>query len=918
MRIDDVYEGLLKHGGSAGITASDLARAMGMNRSNVTTDLKRLCEEGRATKTDTRPARFRVVIKNNAEQRGSRRNEELESWPARQNTPEKSALDDFALANPSLYHCVELAKAAVLYPPHGMNMLMHGPTGVGKTMFARMVYEYAVECGMVARNAPFVSFNCADYADNPQLLVSELMGTRKGAYTGAEEDRPGLIEKADGGMLFLDEVHRLPPQGQEMLFTYIDRGVYRRLGEVECERTAQVLLICATTEDPASSLLATFVRRIPIVMEIPSLAERSKEERFGLIARFFTEESSRLGREIMVSVNSIRSLLGYSCPGNIGQLRNDVRIICAQAYARSLSHSDEGLRVRSSDLPLHVSGGLYAETSHAVVWRSHLSEDGRYCIFDATSADTPLGPMPSRYGRESIYDSIDARMAELQLRGASEEEKKEAANTVIQEYFRHLANTGSRKERTTAASLLVPRFSEAASQILLLATARLQRSFGENVLYGLSAHIASAVTRLRDGLPIVNPQLETIKRMLPDEFAIAREASKVIESRFEVEVPEDEIGFLALFFNLGGIRKLNGASTPLVVVVAHGASTASSMAATANRLNGSDYALAINASLDETPAAVYDRVRTLVKEHDHRAGVLLLVDMGSLVNFADTLGSELGCSAMCIPLVSTMHVVEASRKALEGSSLEDVYYETMRVQAMLDEPQTSGAFVAEEDGVEKLYVITACTTGEGGAALMRNILMQRLNRYGICEIVSMAIDNSSELRRRLDTLSRTGKILCVVSAFDIRYPAPRISFANVFDGSGVKAIQDLVDEEYAVMGMRDQLSSQLSKFDVKKQFVLIQQYVQVLEREMGCRLLPGVRVGVLCHIACLFDRLMSGESGLAFPDMDAFVRSHGQECSLAKRYIVSLEVATAVSVPLCELCHILMFFSPENCVGSEG
>lgn len=92
-------------------------------------------------------------------------------------------------------------------------------------MFAEVMYSFAKEIGRIKRNAPFVTFNCADYANNPQLLMSQLFGVKKGAYTGADKDRMGLVEKADGGILFLDEVHRLPPEGQEMLFYLIDKGL---------------------------------------------------------------------------------------------------------------------------------------------------------------------------------------------------------------------------------------------------------------------------------------------------------------------------------------------------------------------------------------------------------------------------------------------------------------------------------------------------------------------------------------------------------------------------------------------------------------------------------------------------------------------------------------------------------------------
>ena len=85
---------------------------------------------------------------------------------------------------------------------------------------ASLIYEYAIHKKVIDESAPFVTFNCADYANNPELLSANLFGYKKGAFTGAEKDTIGLIEAADGGYLFLDEVHRLSPEGQEKLFLF--------------------------------------------------------------------------------------------------------------------------------------------------------------------------------------------------------------------------------------------------------------------------------------------------------------------------------------------------------------------------------------------------------------------------------------------------------------------------------------------------------------------------------------------------------------------------------------------------------------------------------------------------------------------------------------------------------------------------
>src|SRR5471030_260312 len=102
------------------------------------------------------------------------------------------------------------------------------------------MYEFSISSGAKPKNAPFIIFNCADYAENANLLIAQLFGVIKGAYTGANSDKYVLVEKANNGILFLDEIHRLPSEVQEILFYLIDKGKYRRLGETNVERKVNV------------------------------------------------------------------------------------------------------------------------------------------------------------------------------------------------------------------------------------------------------------------------------------------------------------------------------------------------------------------------------------------------------------------------------------------------------------------------------------------------------------------------------------------------------------------------------------------------------------------------------------------------------------------------------------------------------
>ena len=271
----------------------------------------------------------------------------------------QSAFDSLIGSKKSLQPHIEHAKAAILYPPHGLDTLLSGPTGVGKSHFAHCMFDFAKKSGMISPATSLVTYNCANYAENPQLVMSQLFGHSKGAFTGADSDKPGLVELADKGILFLDEIHRLNPEGQEKLFLLIDQGIFQRLGETTKTRHADVLLICATTESPKTSMLSTFLRRIPVQIKLPSLAERSVAERLQLVLFFFWKEVQNLKKDIWIDREIISTFVHYDCPNNIGQLYTDIRLTCANAYYKHLLRHQDHLEIEFGNLNQNIALSLF-------------------------------------------------------------------------------------------------------------------------------------------------------------------------------------------------------------------------------------------------------------------------------------------------------------------------------------------------------------------------------------------------------------------------------------------------------------------------------------------------------------------------------------------------------------------------------
>ena len=270
-----------------------------------------------------------------------------------------SSFEHIIGCNESLSVPIKQAKAAMLYPPHGLHTLLTGPTGAGKSMFARAMFDFASRSGRIPTGKSLITLNCANYADNPQLLMSLLFGYVKGAFTGAERERKGLIDQANDSILFLDEIHRLSPEGQEKLFLLMDQGTYSRLGQTEQEHHANVLIIGATTENPSEVMLHTFLRRMTAQIALPSLRERTIYERLQLVIFFLWKESKNIRLRISIHSTVFNALCSYECSANIGQLSSDIKLACANAYFDYLSAVSPSMHVQLRHLTEQVRNGLY-------------------------------------------------------------------------------------------------------------------------------------------------------------------------------------------------------------------------------------------------------------------------------------------------------------------------------------------------------------------------------------------------------------------------------------------------------------------------------------------------------------------------------------------------------------------------------
>lgn len=255
---------------------------------------------------------------------------------------ERSRLGDLVTRSASMRQISELAP---LVAASSSTVLINGETGTGKELLARAIH------GMSKRAAkPFVAINCGALPDT--LLESELFGYRKGAFTGATQDRPGLFARAAGGTLFLDEIGDISPALQIRLLRVLQEHTYEPLGGTRAVST-DARVVAATHRDLAELVKNGRFRedlyyRINVIrLELPPL--RRRKEDIPLLVEHFIERFNRLQQKNIAGIApaALELLFAHDWPGNVRELENVIErafVICT------------GDRIVPENLPEELTG----------------------------------------------------------------------------------------------------------------------------------------------------------------------------------------------------------------------------------------------------------------------------------------------------------------------------------------------------------------------------------------------------------------------------------------------------------------------------------------------------------------------------------------------------------------------------------
>lgn len=678
----------------SGFSAMAIADSLRQKRSIISHHLNNLHREQRVVKVNSRPVLFLPVEALRRHHRLAVRQGDYASIQALC-AERQDSLELLIGAQGSLQESLRQCKAAISYPGAGLPLLLRGPTGTGKSFLARQLWQYAIEQGILPPEAPFTVFNCAEYANNPELLTSKLFGHAKGAFTGADRAVSGLIETSNGGVLFIDEVHRLPPEGQEKLFHFMDNGTWRRLGESSDERSATVRLIFASTEDLEKHFLATFIRRIPVIVKILPIAERGQYERLAFIHHFFRREAQRLHHDLSLDSEIISQLMQETLEGNVGGLENLIRNICASAW--TFGQRDDGvLEVKAGQLPdrllMEVPFTVPQTAERVMIYREG-------------------GVFPRVSGQHQEYLRLTENICGLCEELAQENISARTFDKLVYQNLTLYLDALMNKESPRARQDKRLRFIEDVG-----------KAIAAHYDLELNAEFAYLTGRYLTSLPLTpveaSPSVRHVMlRWLEEAPGLAQRVAQklldVVNNKYDLLIDTlDRLVVAAIVSN--AIDATSGGKVK-ALIIAHGYSTASSIAGVANRLIGEKIYHAMDMPMEVAFSDVSRAIVDYLQHTDTRAGVMVLIDMGYTKEIADALLSVIHGPLVVVDNVTTRLALNVASEIALQKNIEQIAEEIVP----LNQSRWDVFWPAQK---KARALLVTCITGIGTAFKFKNLM----------------------------------------------------------------------------------------------------------------------------------------------------------------------------------------------------
>ncbi len=849
-------------GYSKGISTQDIAEALKIGRTNVSSLLNDLVQEGRVAKENGRPVLYQLAQE--------------------EENAEHDCFANMIGSDGSLQQAIRLAKAALIYPGNGLNTLLVGDQGVGKSFLAMLMHRFTTEAGILSANAPFVVLDCREYQENDAGLAEEL----------SLDNESGAICTAKGGILHIDNAQFLSPGNRckiGQICAFAD-------SQPPQERTIPLLIVACDRSNKAA--IEYFEKALPVTITLPPLTERPLSERMALIQSFLTLEAARAKRTIVLNAELFRCLLLYDCAANnILKIKADIKKGSAAAYLREYNNKQDRLYLYITDFDPIVRKGFLQYREHRAEIEQLIPEDYCYEFSESTMEMSAIDRAKLLSG--SLYDEINRRTDELLARGMTESEVKTMLSIEYEALFHRYWNASVKQvvNKEQLVNLVAPPVIQLVENFLNDAASRTGTVFPPSVFYGLCLHVSALLKNDSPRHSFSSQQISDIVELHGKEYALALDFSGRFEKAFQNKLPLDEVMLITMFLSTE-TQPEEVVDKPIILLALHGGHVASSLSDCINGVVGADNIFALDIPFEESPEDTYVALKDCVgRIRRGTGGIVVLYDMDFIGQILDSIAQETGVQIRAMSFPIPLIGIEWSRRAVLAEDTDSLFSGMM---------QSLNLYQIHFPRV----IVALCTTGEGGAQELKSYI-ERYGKADDIEIVAMAGADREKLKAELSELQKRALPVCIVGTQDPKlFNIPFVSIADVLSCSTAVLPEVLrgknrEKKHIDIQQVFDYLEEQFEYADARKLRKLLPPIVEQFN-ESVISMSIDTEIGLLMHIACSINRLCSGASTPQNLRREDIIFQHGEAYRTLRKELKPLEKAFRIIFPDDELANILM------------
>ena len=790
----------------------------------------------------------------------------------------------------SLSYPISQIKSALLYPD-GLPIILYGERGTGKMYLVSCMKEFCQnhlnEKGHIVLDVKKVSLH-----EERTAQMEDLFG-----YEHNGEVKKGILENSDGKMLCIQDAQYLSDQAQEKIADFLRYGYFCREGNEYVRVQSKVRLVLCIENEPRISLNENLLINIPVICHIPSLQERSEDERTRLVVHFFQEEQERLKRKILISEKLCNFLVNHQFQGNISDLQKSIKAICANAFSETI-HEEE-MEVRIYHLPTHLLEQMSVD--------KYEKEEATFVRIDSFEKHE-LGEKMIQMWEQLLNAYVD-----LKNKVNSQARFLEIGQDAVRHYYDVLVFEQSYHDaRIDAMNSLVMdvlNIVKNAKNIILpvncaYVLTRMIISTGRNtsLLNQWESNYSKDIQEC----------LQTMSDMMMNESIIADQIIKQIKTATNVSLSNMNKIFLMLNIRMYN-KELQGQDT-MGIILSHGYSTASSIADAANSLLNHYIFEAIDMPLDTPVEEITKKLNEYIDNNMHLKNIILLVDMGSLEEIGDVISDTMNVGV--INNISTSLALNVGMKMVQHHDLETILSESC------EENQCHYKILSVAKK-EKAIAITndvSVSVSEKLSHLLQNSLPKKVD----IKFIEYDYD-CLQKNKHDDPLFEKYDVVLMVKPLGLKLKGVRsVSLEDIMNFKDIDILNSIFKQYLDEDEIEEFNQNLLKNFSIQsvmenltilnpqKLLDFVSESVQNLQLVMQKKFQSRTIIGIYIHICFLVERLVTKTAIEIYENLDDFANNHSDFIEQVNQSFDSMLKNYHVKMPISEIAYLYEYIADDE------